>query len=81
MFATGENYVIHKVKRGVKYLGDILSGGIGMHDIHTISLYASSGHSTFTAMIKNVFEQELGGDSMDDILPREKFEEQNEKGC
>ena len=26
-FATGENYVICKVKRGVKYLGDILSEG------------------------------------------------------
>ncbi len=39
MFSTGENYVMNKVKRGVKYLGDILSGGIGMHVIHTISLY------------------------------------------
>ena len=38
LFATGENYVIHKVKGGVKYLGDILSGGVGMNDIHTISI-------------------------------------------
>jgi hypothetical protein len=42
------------VERKVKYIGDILSRGIGMHAIHTISLYAivyaSSGHSTFTAM-------------------------------
>ena len=36
LFATGENYVIRKVKGGVKYLGDILSGGVGMNDIHTI---------------------------------------------
>ena len=38
LFVTGENYVIRKVKGGVKYLGDILSGGIGMNDIHTISI-------------------------------------------
>ena len=38
-FATGENYVLRNVKRGVRYLGDILSGGVGMNDIHTISLY------------------------------------------
>ncbi len=37
------------------------------------------GHSTFTAMIKNVFELELGGDSMDDILARAKFEGLNMK--
>ena len=29
LFATGENYVIRKVKGGVKCLGDILSGGVG----------------------------------------------------
>jgi len=29
LFATGENYVIRKVIGGVKYIGDILSGGVG----------------------------------------------------
>jgi hypothetical protein len=61
LFATGENYVIRKVKRGVKYLGDILSGGIGMNDVHTICLYALLGNSTFTVMMKSLFNMELDG--------------------
>ena len=39
-----------------------------MHDIHSISLYESLGHSTFTAIMKNVFEQDVGGDSIDDFI-------------
>jgi hypothetical protein len=48
---------------GVKHLGDL-----GIHDTHTISLYASLGHSTFTAIMKNVFEQYVGSDSINDFL-------------
>jgi hypothetical protein len=54
--------VIRKVKRGVQFLGDILSGGVCMHDIHTISLYALLGTSTFAVMLKNLFKLELDGD-------------------
>jgi hypothetical protein len=61
LFATGENYVIRKVKGGVKYLGDILNGGIGMNDMHTICLYALLGKSTFTVMMKSIFNMELDG--------------------
>jgi hypothetical protein len=61
LFATGENYFIRKVKGGVKYLGDILSGGVGMNDIHTISLYVLLGNSTFAVMMKSVFNMELDG--------------------
>jgi hypothetical protein len=76
-FATGENFVGRKVKRGVKYLRDNLSRGMGMHGLHTISLYASLGHSTFTVMIKSEFEQDLGDDSMDDYLVRVKHRVKN----
>ena len=53
-----------------KHLGDILSKGLGIHDTHTISLYASLslGRSTFTAIMKNVFEQYVCGDSINDFL-------------
>ena len=68
MFATGENYAIGKVKKGVKYLRDILSGGLGIHDINASSIYASLGHRVFTVMMKSVFEQDLGGDSLDNFL-------------
>jgi len=61
LFATGENYFIRKVKGGVKYLGDILSGGVGMNDLHTISLYVLLGNSTFAVMMKSVFNMELDG--------------------
>jgi hypothetical protein len=52
------------VKRGVKYLGGILSGGIGMNDVHTICLYALLGNSTFTVMMKSVFNLDM--DVLDD---------------
>ena len=69
LFVTGENYCIRKVKGGVKYLGDILSGGIGMNDVHTICLYALLGNSTFTVMMKSVFNLDM--DSLDgDFLVR-----------
>jgi hypothetical protein len=61
LFATGENYVIKKVKGGVKCLGDIISGGVGMNDIHVICLYALLGHNTFTDMMKNIFNLDLDG--------------------
>jgi hypothetical protein len=32
-----------------------------MHDIHTISLHALLGQRPFTAMLKNVFKQEVSG--------------------
>ena len=75
-FAAGENYVICKVKRGVKYLGDILSRGVNMHDTHTSRFSASMGHRTFTAMMKSIFKLKLGGNSMDDILVRVKCREE-----
>ena len=62
LFVTGEYYVIRKVKGGVKSLGSILSGGIGMNDIHTISLNALLGDSTFAVLLKNIFNLELDGD-------------------
>ena len=68
LFATGENYVICKVKGG-EYLRDILSGGVGMNDMHTICLYALLGNSTFTVMMKSVFNMDL--DDLDgDFLVR-----------
>jgi hypothetical protein len=73
LFATGENYVIHKVKGGVKNLGDILSGGVGMNDIHTISLYALLGNSTFAVLLKNVFNLDMDG-LLGDFLVRLKHE-------
>jgi hypothetical protein len=77
LFATGENYVIRKVKGGVKRLGDILSGGVGMNDMHTICLYALMGNSTFTIMMKSVFNLELDG--LDgDFLVRLKREHKRE---
>jgi hypothetical protein len=61
LFATGENYVIRKVKGGVKCLGDILSGGVGMNNVHTICLYALLGNNTFTVLLKNVFNLDMNG--------------------
>ena len=61
LFATGENYVIRKVKGGVKCLRDILRGGIGMNDVHTICLYALLGNSTFTVLLKNIFNLDRNG--------------------
>jgi hypothetical protein len=61
LFATGENYVIRKVKGGVKRLGYILSGGVGMNDIHVICLYALLGNRTFTVLLKNVFNLDMNG--------------------
>ena len=78
LFATGENYVIKKVKGGVKRLGDILSGGVGMNDIHVICLYALLGNRTFADMMKNVFNLELDG--LDgDFLVRLKREHERSK--
>ena len=57
--APSENYVIRKVKGGVKYLGDILSVGVGMNDVHTICLYALLGNSTFTFMMKSIFNLDI----------------------
>ena len=71
LFATGENYVIRKVRIGVQYLGDILSGGVGMNDIHTL------GNSTFADMFKNVFNLDMDG--LDgDFLVRLKCESNKE---
>ena len=76
-FATGENYVLRAVKRGAKYLGDILSGGVGMNDMQTISLYALLGNSTFAVMFKNVFNLDMDG--LDgDFLVRLKCESTRE---
>ena len=76
-FATGENYVLRTVKRGAKYLGDILSGGVGMNDMQTISLYALLGNSTFAVMFKNVFNLDMDG--LDgDFLVRLKCESNKE---
>jgi len=61
LFATGENYFIRKVKRGVKHLEDILSGGVGMNDIHVISLYVLLGNRTFNDMMKSVFNLDMDG--------------------
>jgi len=60
-FATGKNYVIHKVKGGVKCLRDFLSGGVGMNDVHTICLYALLGNSTITVLLKDVFNLDMNG--------------------
>ena len=80
LFATGENYVIRKVKGGVKCLGDILSGGVGMNDIHVIFLYALLGNRTFADMMKSVFNMKLDG--LDgDFLVRLKHEKYNKKNC
>ncbi len=80
LFATGENYVLRKVKVGVKYLGDILSGGVGMHDIHTISLYALLGNGTFADMMKRVFNLNMDG-LYGDFLVRFAHESQKKKNC
>jgi len=72
-FATGENYVLRKVKRGVNYLGDILSGGIGMNDTYTISLHALLGNRTFTVMMKSIFNLDMDG-LAGDFLVRLKHE-------
>jgi len=79
LFATGENYVIRKVKGGVKYLGDILSGGVGMNDIHVICLYALLGNHTFADMMKSVFNMEMDGLDCDFLerLKHEKYNKQN----
>ena len=61
LYATSENYVIRKMKGGVKCLGDILSGGVGMNDVHTNCLYALLGNSTFTVLLKNVFNLDMNG--------------------
>jgi hypothetical protein len=74
LFVTGENYVIRKMKGGIKRLGDILSGGVGMNDMHTLCLYALLGNSTFTIMMKSVFNLELDGLVVGDILVRLKRE-------
>jgi hypothetical protein len=79
LFATGENYVIRKVKGGIKRLGDILSRGVGMNDMHTICLYSLLGNSTFTIMMKSVFNLELDGLVVGDILVRLKREHQRRK--
>jgi hypothetical protein len=79
LFATGENYVIRKMKGGIMCLGDILSGGVGMNDMHTICLYALLGNSTFTIMMKNVFNLELDGLVVGDILVRLKREHERSK--
>jgi hypothetical protein len=79
LFATGENYAIRKVKGGVKYLGDILSGGVGMNDIHVICLYALLGNRTFADMMKSVFNMEMDGLDCDFLerLKHEKYKKQN----
>ena len=77
LIATGENYVIRKVKGGVKCLEDILSGGVGMNDIHTISLYVLLGNSTFAVMLKNIFNLDMDGLD-DDFLVRLKCESTRE---
>ena len=61
LFASGENYCIRKVKGGVKYLGNILSGGVGMNDMHTISFYALLGNTTFSVMMKSIFNLDMDG--------------------
>jgi hypothetical protein len=73
LFATGENYVIRKVKGGVKLLGDILSRGVGMNDIHVICLYALLGNRTFADMMKDIFNLDLDG-LVGDFLVRLKRE-------
>jgi hypothetical protein len=78
MFATGENYVIKKVKGGVKCLGDILSGGVGMNDIHVICLYALLGNRTFADMMKNIFNLDLDG-LVGDFLVRLKRDAKRRK--
>jgi hypothetical protein len=59
--SINENYIIRKVKGGVKCLGDILSGGVGMNDVHTICLYALLGNSTFTVLLKNIYNLDMNG--------------------
>ena len=59
LFVTGENYVIRKVKGGVKYLGDILSGGIGMNDIHTISI-CIIGKQHFCCLVEEHIQSRYG---------------------
>ena len=77
-FATGENYVIRKAKRGVKCLGDILSGGVGMNDIHVICLYALLGNRTFADMMKDIFNLDLDG-LVGDFLVRLKRDAKRRK--
>jgi hypothetical protein len=78
LFATGENYVIRKVKGGVKCPGDILSRGVGMNDIHVICLYALLGNRTFADMMKNIFNQDLDG-LVGDFLVRLKRDAKRRK--
>jgi hypothetical protein len=56
------------MKREVQALGDVLSEGRGMNNIHTISIYALLGHDSLAMMMKRVFEQEVGEDSIEDFL-------------
>jgi hypothetical protein len=67
-FATGENYFISRVKRGVKALGDVLSKGRGMNYMHTISIYTLLGHNSFDKMMSMVFELEVCENSIEDFL-------------
>jgi hypothetical protein len=67
-FATGENYVITRKKRGVEALGDVLSEGLGMNYKHTISIYAMLGQDMFAMMMKSIFDQEVGEDSIEVFL-------------
>jgi hypothetical protein len=62
-----KNYVIGRVKRGVKALGEVLSKGHGMN-LHAISIYALLGYNSFARMMTSVFEQEVGEDSTEDFL-------------
>ncbi len=39
-----------------------------MNYVHTISIYALLGHDRFATMMKRVFEQDVGENSIEDFL-------------
>ena len=48
---TGEGHVIRKQLSGVKGIGDVVSGGVGIDPIHLFSLYALFGHVKFIQLM------------------------------
>jgi hypothetical protein len=69
-FVTGEGHVIRKVLRGVKGIGDVVSGGVGIDPIHLFSLYALFGHVKFIQLMKIAFGIVVGDNGMGNFLEK-----------
>ena len=80
-FVTGVGHVIRKELRGVKGIGDVVSGGVGIDPIHLFSLYALFGHVEFVQLMKIAFGIVVGDDGMGNFLEKWMLERIRLRKC